>query len=124
MKQNYLQSVVAKYNHAATTLNSWNAAGRAPWQLHSELGPNINPLGLTANAKPWMPNINPPDYDWCKRWKDIDVDALREKLDTLKKTVLPTNLPECPPKPAQIPWVAGLAAVNQASQARGPNATT
>ena len=48
---------------------------------HNEMGPNLRPLPSAPDAAPWMPNINPPDYNWDARWLDIDVSALRSLMD-------------------------------------------
>ena len=45
------------------------------------MGPNLRPLPSAPDAAPWMPNINPPDYNWDARWLDIDVSALRSLMD-------------------------------------------
>ena len=45
------------------------------------MGPNLGPLPSAPDAAPWMPNINPPDYNWDARWLDIDVSALRSLMD-------------------------------------------
>ena len=64
----------------AASLDPWASAHREKWQKHSELGPNLHPVGNNIAPKPWMPNINPPDFDWCSRWPDIDVEKLRNDL--------------------------------------------
>ena len=72
-----------KEETAATTLDPW-AKSRDPWQLHSECGPNLDPSGAASAAHPWMKNVNPPDFEWDKRWSDVNVAELRRLLDERK----------------------------------------
>ena len=80
---------------AATTLDLWKDTHRPPWQLHSELGPNLNPQGLASHLDaPWLGFTNPPDFDWCRRWPDVDVTALRQLMDDRKDSVLQYARPD------------------------------
>ena len=45
----------------ATSLDPWSASGRAPWEKHSEMGPNLRPLPRAPSEVPWVPNTNPPE---------------------------------------------------------------
>ena len=81
---------------AATTLDLWQNPARPAWQLHSELGPNLNPVGLASHDSdaPWLRNTNPPGFDWQNRWLDIDVEALRQLMDDRKDTVIQYDRPD------------------------------
>ena len=80
---------------AATTLDLWQRTHRPPWQQHSELGPNLNPQGLTrSDDAPWTRQTNPPDFDWCGRWLDVDVPALRHLMETRKDTAVQYDRPD------------------------------
>ena len=68
------------------SLDPWTSTHREKWQRHSELGPNLAPVGNSTAPKPWMPNINPPEFDWCSRWPDIDVETLRANLNRWRPT--------------------------------------
>ena len=68
------------------SLDPWSSTHREKWQRHSELGPNLAPVGNSTAPKPWMPNINPPEFDWCSRWPDIDVETLRAQLNRWRAT--------------------------------------
>ena len=67
-------------DNAIDSLDPWSSQYREKWQKHSEMGSNLNPKGSATIPKPWMPSINPPSFDWSKRWPDIDVEALRAEL--------------------------------------------
>ena len=82
-----------KEETAATTLDAWSET-RAPWQLHSEAGPNINAAGYDLNAQPWMSHVNPPEFDWESQWKDVDIAELRRLLDERRKTELEYDCPD------------------------------
>ena len=79
---------------AETSLDPWSSQYREKWQQHSEMGPNLNPKGATTATKPWIPNINPVDFDWCNRWLDVDVDALRAELLKRKDVELDYERPD------------------------------
>ena len=80
---------------AATTLDLWSDTHRPPWQRHSELGPNLNPQGLTLHQDaPWLRHTNPPDFDWCGRWLDVDVTALRQMMNDRKDTAVQYDRPD------------------------------
>ena len=77
----------------ATTLDHWAASVRPPWERHSELGANLHPLRRDEVARPWIPNINPPDFVWDARWTDIDVAALRRTLHARLDDEVETDMP-------------------------------
>ena len=78
----------------AASLDPWTKTQREKWQQHSELGPNLMPQGTNLAPKPWMPNINPVDFDWCARWPDIDVEQLRAKLNEWKPNEIDYDRPD------------------------------
>ena len=55
--------------------------------LHSEAGPNINPLSRMLNPQPVKDdNINPTDFDWHAEWKDLPDNDFSRVWDSLKET--------------------------------------
>ena len=89
----------------ATTLDPWTASGRAPWEKHSEMGPNLRPLPSAPEAAPWMPNINPPDYNWDARWLDIDVSALRSLMDVRRDMDVEYVRPDLSKEALGVPYL-------------------
>ena len=81
---------------AATTLDPWTDPRRPPWQLHSELGPNVNPQGLPRNndEAPWERHTNPTGFDWCAQWPDVDVHELRRLMDARRDTAVEYDRPD------------------------------
>ena len=77
----------------ATTLDHWQGPHRAAWEQHSELGCNLQAQRSDAAAEPWIANINPPGYAWDARWLDIDVAALRRKVDAYILQDVETDMP-------------------------------
>jgi hypothetical protein len=78
---------------AATTLDAWDKV-RAPWERHSELGPNLRPVGRVGETAPWIPQINPANYAWDARWDDVDVEALRRMFDARKQLDVEHDRPD------------------------------
>ena len=78
----------------ATSLDPWTATCRAPWEKHSEMGPNLRRLRRAPNELLWVLNIIPPEYAWNARWLDIDVHKLRRLLDARRETEVEYDRPE------------------------------
>ena len=78
----------------AASSDPWAKTQREKWQQHNELGPNLMPQGTNLAPKPWMPNINPVDFDWCARWPDINVEELRAMLNEWKPNEIDYDRPD------------------------------
>ena len=39
---------------------------------------------MSSANQPWMKHVNPPDFEWDKRWSDVSVADLRHSLDERK----------------------------------------
>ena len=64
----------------------WNKEHRPPEELHSALGPNLDPEPRRRVVERMQESVNPDKYDWHSAWKDIDVASLHEKWETLRAT--------------------------------------
>ena len=65
---------------------SWSAEHREKWQLHSALGPNLNPEGFEYKAKEALQEqINPLDYDYSKAASGIDVEDLEKRWQSMQE---------------------------------------
>ena len=65
---------------------SWSAENREKWQLHSALGPNLNPEGFEYKAKEALQEqVNPLDYDYSKAASGIDVEDLEKRWQSMQE---------------------------------------
>ena len=68
---------------AYETDHHWRAENRPAWQLHSELGPNLNPAPRREQPEAMQELVNPSTHDWHSKWRDIDLAHLRVAWDAL-----------------------------------------
>ena len=70
--------------------NHWMSTERPKWQLHSALGPNLNPEALVYKKEALQEHVNPVDYDYSQAAKGINLPDLREKWQKCKRSIQST----------------------------------
>ena len=76
-------------DHAAPeaydTDHHWDKERRPPEELHSALGPNLEPAPKQRKVEALDDTVNPEDHDWHTAWKDVDVQKLRAAWEALRE---------------------------------------
>ena len=76
-------------DHAAPeaydTDHHWDKERRPPEELHSALGPNLEPAPKQRKVEALDDTVNPEDHDWHTAWKDVDVHKLRAAWEALRE---------------------------------------
>ena len=79
-------------DHAAPeaydTDHHWDKERRPPEELHSALGPNLEPAPKQRKVEALDDTVNPEDHDWHTAWKDVDVHKLRAAWEALREWFL------------------------------------
>ena len=71
--------------HLLDNPDSWCVENREKWQLHSALGPNLNPEGFEYKAKEAMQEqVNPVDFDYSEAARGIDIDDLEKRWQDIQ----------------------------------------
>ena len=66
-------------------LDHWKSEDRPKWQLHSALGPNINPEALAYRKEALQEHVNPLDYDYSQAAVGIDVEDLATRWQDMQE---------------------------------------
>ena len=64
----------------------WSPTDRAPWQLHSALGPNIKPNELRVRVAPLQDVVNPPTHDYTTNPDNVQLHHVNAFWAELAKT--------------------------------------
>ena len=75
----------AARQRSAATAPEWKPENREPWQLHSELGPNVGAAGKEVPDFGMPELVNPRDHDWTSPlWSEFSHRSAQEFWEKLR----------------------------------------